>query len=83
QVSVHFGTAGFLQGRRHPGLPVVLPELFDASAGHFLYQGQFSAAPPPKFLLDEPTDLPIVEFHPQKLSFIYEMISGYENCRAI
>jgi acetyl-CoA C-acetyltransferase len=28
--------------------------------------------------LDEPTDLPIVEFHPQKLSFIYEMISGNE-----
>ena len=32
----------------------------------------------PQLLLDEPADLSIVEFHPQKLSFIYGMISGNE-----
>jgi hypothetical protein len=33
---------------------------------------------PLQFLLDEPAVLTIVEFHPQKLSGIYEIISGYE-----
>jgi len=43
----------------------------------------FSGNSPPELLLDEPLDLPIVEFHSQKLSFIYKMISGNKNQAAV
>ena len=82
QVSAASGAARLLEGWRYACPSVGLPKLFYASAGDLLYQGQFSATPPPQFLLDEPTYLSIVEFHSQKLSFIYEMISGHENTAA-